>query len=131
MIHMSVAIFYEIWVTNCMSTSLSKNQLFLYTKIKKATASPKAALERLEDDRNLSIQLVFVYLFFTVVQIGCCVVLFESEGVSTFTLLFIFTSALTLALAFITHIPRSDLEVVSNLLSIELNEYNVAIGATL
>ena len=65
------------------------------------------------------------------VQIGCCVVLFESESMSTFTLLFVFTSALTLALAFITHIPRSDLEVVSNLLSIELNEYNVAIEPTL
>lgn len=130
MIHVSVAQYYEIWVASCMSNSLSKNQLFLYTKIKKATTSPKAALSHLEDDKNLSLQLVFVYLFFTVVQIGCSVVLFESEGMSTCTSFFVFTSVLTLTLAFITHIPRNDFEVVSTLLSLELNEFNEAVGST-
>lgn len=130
MMCLSVANENECWVTNYMSDSLSKNQLFLYKKIKQTATSPKAALSHLEEDKKLSIKLVFVYLLFTVGQIGCCGVLFDSEGFSTCTSLFIFTSALTLLLAFITHIPRNDLEVVSNLLSLELSEYNAAIGST-
>lgn len=128
--YLPVAIEIEIWITNYMSDSLSKNQLFLYQKIKQTATSPKAALSHLDEDKKLSIKLVFAYLLFTVGQIGCCVVLFESEGFSTCTSLFVFTSALTLALAFVTHIPRNDLDVVANLLSLELNEYNAAIGPT-
>lgn len=113
-----------------MSDSLSKNQLFLYKKIKQVATSPKAAIMHLEEDRKLSIKLVLVYLLFTLCQIGCCVVLFDSEGMSISTLLFVFTSALTLVLAFITHIPQKDLDVVSNLLLLELNEFNAAIGSS-